>query len=86
MLIKTLRAAWLALGLAMMMLGSPPAHAAADTAICYNCPPEWADWGTQLQAIAADIGVHVPPDSKNSGQSLAALSAERHNPDRTSVV
>ncbi|KFF49412.1 ABC transporter substrate-binding protein [Gammaproteobacteria bacterium MFB021] len=78
MLIKTLRAAWLAL--AMMMLGASPAHAAADTAICYNCPPEWADWATQLQAIAADTGVHVPPDSKNSGQSLAALIAERHNP------
>jgi len=24
------------------------ASALAQTAICYNCPTEWADWGTQL--------------------------------------
>ncbi len=23
----------------------------AQNAICYNCPPEWADWGTQLKMI-----------------------------------
>ena len=43
---------------------------AADTAICYNCPPEWADWGTQLNAIAKDTGIQVPQDNKNSGQAL----------------
>lgn len=52
---------------------------AAD-AICYNCPPEWADWGTQLQAIAKDTGINVPQDNKNSGQSLAQLVAEKANP------
>lgn len=68
------RAAVLALGLAVT--GS----AFAQTAICYNCPPEWADWGTQLKAIKARTGVTVPPDNKNSGQSLAQLSAERASP------
>jgi len=53
---------------------------AAETAICYNCPPEWADWGTQLKAIARDTGIQVPQDNKNSGQALAQLVAEQGNP------
>ena len=53
---------------------------AADTAICYNCPPEWADWGTQLKAIAKDTGIQVPQDNKNSGQALAQMVAEKGNP------
>ncbi|XDF34047.1 ABC transporter substrate-binding protein [Paracidovorax avenae] len=68
------RAAALALGLAAT------GGAFAQTAICYNCPPEWADWGAQLKAIKARTGVTVPPDNKNSGQSLAQLSAERASP------
>ncbi len=54
--------------------------AMAQTAICYNCPPEWADWGTQLNAIKTKVGVTVPPDNKNSGQSLAQLVAEKASP------
>jgi putative spermidine/putrescine transport system substrate-binding protein len=53
---------------------------AAETAICYNCPPEWADWGTQLKAIAKDTGITVPQDNKNSGQALAQMVAEKVNP------
>ncbi|CAN7451179.1 ABC transporter substrate-binding protein [Polaromonas sp. LjRoot131] len=68
------QAALLALGLAA------GANALAQTAICYNCPPEWADWGTQLKAIKAKTGVTVPPDNKNSGQSLAQMTAEKANP------
>jgi putative spermidine/putrescine transport system substrate-binding protein len=52
----------------------------AQTAICYNCPPEWADWASQLKAIKAKTGVTVPPDNKNSGQSLAQLVAEKAAP------
>ena len=52
----------------------------AQNAICYNCPPEWADWGTQLKAIKAKTGVTVPADNKNSGQSLAQLVAEKAAP------
>lgn len=54
--------------------------AMAQTAICYNCPPEWADWGSQLKAIKARTGVTVPPDNKNSGQALAQMVAERASP------
>ena len=67
-----LRATALAFGLT--------ATAMAQTAICYNCPPEWADWGSQLRAIKAKTGVTVPPDNKNSGQSLAQLVAEKARP------
>lgn len=56
-----------------------PVHA-QQRAICYNCPPEWADWGSQLKAINARLGIQVPPDNKNSGQSIAALIAEKANP------
>lgn len=53
---------------------------AAENAICYNCPPEWADWATELQAIKKDTGIVVPQDNKNSGQALAQLVAEKDNP------
>jgi putative spermidine/putrescine transport system substrate-binding protein len=65
---------------ATLLLGITGLASAAETAICYNCPPEWADWGTQLQAIAADTGVQVPLDNKNSGQALAQLVAEQAAP------
>ena len=49
-------------------------------AICYNCPPEWADWGGMLRLVNQRLNIAVPPDNKNSGQSLAALIAEKANP------
>ena len=52
----------------------------AQTAICYNCPTEWADWGSQLRAIKAKTGITVPADNKNSGQALAQLVAEKASP------
>src|SRR5450830_1387591 len=66
-----LRASMLAAGLAASSL------ALAQNAICYNCPTEWADWGGQIKAIKAKTGITVPPDNKNSGQSLAQLVAEK---------
>lgn len=53
---------------------------AQQRAICYNCPPEWADWGSQLKAIQVRLGIQVPPDNKNSGQAIAALITEKANP------
>ena len=60
----------------MLAVGADPA-AAQSRAICYNCPPQWADWGSQLKAIQSTLGIEVPADNKNSGQALAALIAER---------
>ena len=71
-----LTTALLATGLS---LGAASAASAAD-AICYNCPPEWADWGSMLKAIKADTGVEVPPDNKNSGQAMAQMIAEKASP------
>ena len=65
---------------ALLLCGTASLSHAAETAICYNCPPEWADWGTQLAAIAESTGVKVPLDNKNSGQALAQLVAERAAP------
>ena len=65
--------------LAACGMASQAVHA-AESAICYNCPPEWADWGTQLKAIARDTGIQVPQDNKNSGQALAQMVAEKSNP------
>lgn len=57
---------------------SAPVHAA--DAICYNCPPQWADWGKMLDAIKSDLKLEVPLDNKNSGQALSQLAAEKANP------
>ncbi|KAG0165117.1 hypothetical protein DFQ30_008954 [Apophysomyces sp. BC1015] len=55
------------------------AHA-KETAACYNCPSEWADWGSQIRAIQKKTGISMKPDNKNSGQSIAQLIAERKSP------
>lgn len=70
-----------ALGAATGLAWLPAARAqGVQRAICYNCPPEWADWGGMLKLINQRLGIAIPPDNKNSGQSLAALIAERANP------
>ncbi|BDW96441.1 ABC transporter substrate-binding protein [Thalassospira tepidiphila] len=65
--------------LAVAATAAQPAFA-DEAAICYNCPPEWADWGGQLKNISKDLGIDVPQDNKNSGQTLSQLLAEKENP------
>jgi putative spermidine/putrescine transport system substrate-binding protein len=67
-------------GAAALAAASFASLAVAQTAVCYNCPPEWADWGTQLKTIKEKTGISVPPDNKNSGQTLAQLVAEKASP------
>ena len=62
------------------LLAVAPAARAADGAICYSCPEEWAGWGAQLKAVKAATGVSVPYDAKNSGQALSQIVAEKGNP------
>jgi len=57
---------------------STPAPAA--DVICYNCPPQWADFATMLKSIKADLDYDIPFDNKNSGQSLSQIIAEKGNP------
>jgi putative spermidine/putrescine transport system substrate-binding protein len=69
-------------GFALLLLAAlaGPAAAAEQTAICYNCPPEWADWASELKAIQARLGIAVPQDNKNSGQALSQVIAEQGSP------
>ena len=75
-MLKFLRTA--AIGLAVATGAASPVLAA--DAICYNCPPQWADWASVLKAIKTEIGLEVPHDNKNSGQTLSQLIAEKANP------
>ena len=70
------------LGLVLLALAAmfAPAPAQAADVICYNCPPEWADWASMLKAIKSDLGYDIPFDNKNSGQTLSQLLAEKSNP------
>ena len=70
----------LASALALTAALSSPLAQAQQHAICYNCPPEWADWGNQLKTIQARLGIQMPSDNKNSGQSIAAMIADKANP------
>jgi putative spermidine/putrescine transport system substrate-binding protein len=73
------KAAWLFVILALTAIVSNPSARAADV-ICYNCPPQWADFASMLKAIKTDLGYDIPYDNKNSGQALAQLIAEKNNP------
>jgi putative spermidine/putrescine transport system substrate-binding protein len=68
----------LAGALALASFVAQPANAA--DVICYNCPPQWADWASMLKAIKADLGFDIPHDNKNSGQTLSQVIAEKANP------
>ena len=65
---------------AVLTMGLSGGTSYAADAICYNCPPEWANWGGQLQQIKQDLGIVIPMDNKNSGQSLSQLLAEKDSP------
>ena len=68
------------LALLALALIAPLQSAKAADVICYNCPPEWADWASMLKAIKADLNYDIPHDNKNSGQALAQILAEKANP------
>ena len=74
---KTVR---VALALLAFCLLAPWQSANAADVICYNCPPEWADWASMLKAVKADLHYDIPHDNKNSGQALAQILAEKNNP------
>ena len=69
----------IALGAVALLTAGARVASAADV-ICYNCPPQWADWASMLKAIKANLGYDIPHDNKNSGQTLSQLIAERNNP------
>ena len=78
---RTVRFAFFLLALcAAAPVLAPWQSAQAADVICYNCPPEWADWASMLKAIKTDLNYDIPHDNKNSGQALAQILAEKSNP------
>lgn len=75
-----MKIARLVLALLALSLLAPSQSANAADVICYNCPPEWADWASMLKAIKTDLSYDIPLDNKNSGQALAQILAEKSNP------
>lgn len=54
--------------------------AASDVVVQYDCIPNYANWGGVTALYESVAGVRVPPDMKGSSQAMAALEAERDNP------
>ena len=74
------------LALLALSLLAPLQSAEAADVVCYNCPTEWADWGSMLKAIKTDRNYDIPHDNKNSGQSLAQILAEKATRSATSAT
>ena len=51
-----------------------------EVVVSYNSPTQWANWGAVLKAFTESTGIMAPSDPKNSGQTLAALEAEKEAP------
>lgn len=80
-LVQWLRACGLVAAGAIALAAPVQAQPAGQqVAICYNCPPEWADWASQIKAIKEKTGITVPFDNKNSGQAIAQMLAEKSHP------
>lgn len=56
------------------------ASAQEKVVIQYDCIPNYANWGGVTAAYAKETGVRVPPDMKGSSAAMAALEAEKANP------
>lgn len=57
----------------------------AKTVIQYDAIPNYANWGGVTEAYFKKTGVRVPPDMKGSSASMAALEAEKNNPQADTV-
>lgn len=58
----------------------PSAAGGNNIVITYNSPKEWGNYGEVLSKFTAESGINAPNDPKNSGQTLAALQAEKSAP------
>ena len=56
------------------------AAATSDVVIQYDCIPNYANWGAVTALYEETTGVRVPPDMKGSSAAMAALEAEKANP------
>lgn len=53
---------------------------AGKLVIQYDAIPNYANWGGVTAAYQKETGVRVPPDMKGSSAAMAALEAEKSNP------
>ena len=58
----TLKVVLMAIG--MLVLATVAGRASAADAICYNCPPQWADWASQLKEIKKNLGLDILTNSQ----------------------
>lgn len=56
------------------------APAGDQIVITYNSPEKWGNFGDVLKNFTAKTGIKAPNDPKNSGQTMAALEAEKAAP------
>jgi putative spermidine/putrescine transport system substrate-binding protein len=56
------------------------AAAKEKVVIQYDCIPNYANWGGVTDAYTKKTGVRIPPDMKGSSAAMAALEAEKANP------
>jgi len=59
---------------------STVASADDKVVIQYDCIPNYANWGGVTAAYMKETNVRVPPDMKGSSAAMAALEAEKANP------
>lgn len=59
---------------------SGEAATGSEVVIQYDCIPNYANWGAVTALYEETTGVRVPPDTKGSSAAMAALEAERANP------
>lgn len=74
------RSSCVVLATLLVLLFMGAAQAQDRLVISYNSPAQWANWGNVLEAFTELTGITAPNDSKNSGQTLAALQAEAARP------
>ena len=55
------------------------------TVVQYDAIPNYANWGGVTEAYFKKTGVRVPPDMKGSSAAMAALEAEKNNPQADTV-
>ncbi len=72
---------------AMVLSIFAPWHAAqAADVICYNCPPEWADWATMLKSIKTDLGYEIPTITRIPARLWRKFSPRRPIRSAISVI
>ena len=67
------------IALALLLL-VPTLRGEEKVVVQYDCIPNYANWGGVTAAYAKKTGVRIPPDMKGSSATMAALEAEKANP------